>query len=161
MDNDFLPQLDEIPAQLLWSAFKLWQQHRSAGLKELGLTHAQFITLAALLWLVKRNKHVTQVMLAGRSKVDIMHTSRIIRSLEKKELVTRAPSAEDSRANYVQITPKGEKVVIKGLASVEKIGQTFFKPIRNREKEFIDLMKTLIQANDIPNDIPMERNKRL
>ncbi len=157
MDNDFLPQLDEIPAQLLWSAFKLWQQHRSAGLKELGLTHAQFITLAALLWLVKRNEHVTQVMLARRSKVDIMHTSRIVRSLEKKGLLTRTQSSEDSRANYMQITLKGEKVVIKGLASVDQVARTFFKPIRNREKEFIDLMKSLIQANDIP----MERNKRL
>ena len=109
MDNDFLPQLDEIPAQLLWSAFKLWQQHRSAGLKELGLTHAQFITLAALLWLVKRNKHVTQVMLAQRSKVDIMHTSRIVRSLEKKGLLTRMQSAEDFARKLCAHHPKGRK----------------------------------------------------
>ena len=156
MNNDFLPQLDEVPAQLLWSAFKLWQQHRSAGVKELGLTHAQFISLAALLWLVKRNRHVTQVMLAQRSKVDIMHTSRIVRSLEKKGLLTRMQSDEDLRGNYVHITPKGEKIVIKGLASVDQVAQAFFKPIKGREKEFIDLMKTLIQANDIP----MERNKR-
>jgi len=93
MDSDFLPQLDDLPSQLLWSTFKLWQERRRASLQELGLTHAQFITLASLMWLSKRQVHVTQVMIAHRSKVDIMHTSRIVRSLEKKGLLTRAKSA--------------------------------------------------------------------
>ncbi len=155
-DDEFLPTLDDLPSQLLWSAFKLWQQHRKAGLQELGLTHAQFITLAALLWLSKRSPHVTQVMLSQRSKVDIMHTSRIVRSLEKRGLLTRTPSPDDSRANYLKITSNGEKVVIKGLASVEQTAERFFQAIKPREKEFVDLMKMLIRANDVV----VERSKR-
>lgn len=150
MDTEFLPQLDEIPAQLLWSAFRLWQRHRKASLQELGLTHAQFITLAALLWLSKRNLKVTQVLLSERSKLDIMHTSRIVRSLEKKGLLTKMQSTEDSRANTLQITPKGERIALKGLGVVEKTGEKFFKPIKSKEKEFVALLQALIQANDIP-----------
>ncbi len=154
-DNEFLPTLDDLPSQLLWSAFMLWQQQRKAGLRALSLTHAQFITLAALLWLSKRNPQVTQVMLARRSKVDIMHTSRIVRSLEQKGLLTRTPAPDDSRANCVGITAKGEKVVIKGLASVEQTAERFFRAIKPRERDFVDLMKTLIQANEVE----VERSK--
>ncbi len=93
--------------------------------------------------------------MARRSKVDIMHTSRIVRSLEKKGLLTRTPAPDDSRANYLKITTKGEKVVIKGLASVEQTAERFFRAIKPREKDFVDLMKTLIQANDFE----VERSK--
>ena len=155
-DDEFLPTLDDLPSQLLWSAFKLWQQHRKAGLQELGLTHAQFITLASLLWLSKRNPHVTQAMIAHRSKIDVMHVSRIVRSLEKKGLLDRRPSPDDIRANDLEITSKGEKVAIKGLARVDATVARFFRPIKSREKEFVSLMKTLIQVNDIE----LERSKR-
>ena len=79
--------LDEKPAVLLWSVSQLWQRQRKASLKKIGLTLAQYITLACLLWFSKRNEKVTQVMLADRSKLDIMHTSRIARALEKKNLL--------------------------------------------------------------------------
>lgn len=150
MNNEFYPKLDELPAQLLWSAFKLWQRHRKASLQELDLTLAQFITLASLFWLSKRDINVTQVILAQRSKVDIMHTSRIVRMLEKKGLITRVPSPEDSRANYLTITPKGEVLVLKGVKDVEISNNKFFASIKDKEKEFVAIMKVLIQANDLP-----------
>ena len=148
-DEDYL-DLDEKPAVLLWSVSQLWQRQRKASLKAIDLTLAQYITLACLLWFTKRNERVTQVMLAERSKLDIMHTSRIVRALEKKGLLTRFPSPEDSRANYLQITAQGEQVALKGSDILNVTTNQFFKPIQDREKEFVALMKTLMQANDIP-----------
>lgn len=142
--------LNEKPAVLLWSASQLWQRQRKASLRAIDLTLAQYITLACLLWLSKRHETVTQVMLAERSKLDIMHTSRLVRALEKKGLLTRAPSAEDSRAKQLHITAKGETVALQGSDIVNKTTNQFFAPIKDREEEFIAIMKTLIEANDIP-----------
>jgi MarR family transcriptional regulator, temperature-dependent positive regulator of motility len=150
MHNEAYPDLDEKPAVLLWSVSQLWQRQRKASLKAIDLTLAQYITLACLLWFTKRNEKVTQVMLAERSKLDIMHTSRIVRTLEKKGLLTRFQSPEDSRANYLQITAQGEQVALKGSEMLNVTSNQFFKPIQDREQEFVALMKTLMQANDIP-----------
>jgi uncharacterized protein YndB with AHSA1/START domain/DNA-binding MarR family transcriptional regulator len=109
--------------------------------------------------LSKRKVNVTQVMLAERSKLDIMHTSRIVRALEKKGLLTRFQSPEDSRANYLQITAQGEKVALKGSDIINVTTNQFFKPIQDREKEFVALMKTLVQANVIP--VKMDRTIEL
>jgi uncharacterized protein YndB with AHSA1/START domain/DNA-binding MarR family transcriptional regulator len=150
MHDEAYPDLDEKPAVLLWSVSQLWQRQRKASLKAIDLTLAQYITLACLLWFTKRNEKVTQVMLAERSKLDIMHTSRIVRALEKKGLLTRFQSPEDSRANYLQITAQGEQVALKGSDMLNVTSNQFFKPIQDREQEFVALMKTLMQANDIP-----------
>lgn len=142
--------LDEKPAVLLWSVSQLWQRRRKASLKEINLTLAQYITLACLLWYTKKEMKVTQVMLAERSKVDIMHTSRIVRDLERKGLLIRTRSNEDSRANYMQITPHGQEVALKGSDIVNVTTNQFFKPLKDREKEFVELMKLLMKANDMP-----------
>src|SRR6516225_1032150 len=136
MHDEEYPDLDEKPAVLLWSVSQLWQRQRKASLKAIDLTLAQYITLACLLWFTKRNEKVTQVMLAERSKLDIMHTSRIVRALEKKGLLTRFQSPEDSRANYLQITAQGEQVALKGSDILNVTTNQFFKPIQDREQEF-------------------------
>ena len=150
MHDEAYPDLDEKPAVLLWSVSQLWQRQRKASLKTLDLTLAQYITLACLLWFSKRKVNATQVMLAERSKLDIMHTSRIVRTLEKKGLLSRFPSPEDSRAKYLQITTRGEEVALKGSDILNVTTNQFFKPIQDREKEFVALMQTLMQANDLP-----------
>jgi len=140
--------LNEKPAVLLWSVAQLWQRQRKASLKAIDLTIAQYITLACLYWFKNQSLSVTQAMLAAESKVDIMHTSRILRALESKGLLVRGVSPDDSRAKYVHITPYGEEIAQKGSGIVNSSSNEFFAPLRAREKDFVAIMQLLIQAND-------------
>ena len=86
-----------------------------------------------------------------------MHTSRIVRSLEKKGLLTLMVLNEKIRAEVTWTSPQREKrFVIKGLASVDQVAQAFFKPIKGKGER-------VYRFDEDPypgNDIPMERNKR-
>ncbi len=149
MWGDFYKGFEEKPAVMLWTVSKLWQHKRAEALRKLGVTQAQFITIGWLFWFKRQKKDVTQVMLAKKTKIDIMHMSRIVRALEKKGVLTRTQSPTDSRANYIRITRKGELIAPKAVHDVSKAQEKFFAPIKSNEKEFVALMKTLIEANDI------------
>lgn len=142
-----IKNIDEKPAVLLWSVSQLWQRQRKEALKPIHLTLAQYILLASLLWYQNQHKKVTQVTLAQRAAIDIMHASRILRTLEKRKLVTRIPSDRDSRANYVEITKQGKALTEKGSAVMNTKTNTFFASLKSKEKVFIELMKLLIEVN--------------
>ena len=50
-DNKEIFQVDsaeDSPGFLLWQVSSMWQRQINAGLKQFGLTHAQFVLLASL-----------------------------------------------------------------------------------------------------------------
>lgn len=141
--------LDEKPPVLLWSVSQLWQRKRKESLKAAGLTLAQYITLATLHWLTEKDEKVTQVMLAERAKLDVMHTSRIVRTLEKRGLLTREQSSADSRSNYLRITARGIQLAQQCSEVLDTTTNRFFQPIKSQEQEFVALMKALMDGNDI------------
>jgi len=157
MQTTLYNNLDEKPAVLLWSASQLWQRQRKASLRTLGLTLAQYITLACLRWLGEHGQVVTQASLAQQSKLDVMHTSRIVRTLEQKGLLTRAQSGKDPRAKYLQITPEGMERTKHASAIVNKATEQFFAPIKAQETEFVALMQLLVRSNERTIDESREK----
>jgi DNA-binding MarR family transcriptional regulator len=95
------------PGFLLWQVANQWQRVQRAGLEPLGLTHAQFVLLAGLAWLVRKEGAATQARLAAFCKTDPMMTSQIVRALEAAGLITRRRHPTDNRARQLQLTPAG------------------------------------------------------
>jgi DNA-binding MarR family transcriptional regulator len=106
---------DESPGYLLWQVSNLWQRKMNQALDTLDLTHVQFVLLAALYWLSMSNKSVTQIDIADHAKVDKMVTSNVLRTLQKKGLLTRAEHETDTRAKSVVMTAAGKKLLTEAI----------------------------------------------
>ena len=83
---------------LLWQTTKKKKKQMNRALDEVKLTHTQFVILMALAWLQRSSKNVTQKEIADYSKTDRMMVSKILRTLQKNELLDRVEHETDTRA---------------------------------------------------------------
>lgn len=116
---------EDSPGLLLWKVSNAWQRQQRAALKPFGLTHAQFVLLAAAAW-YGASETLTQVRLAELSGVDVMTTSQIVRTLEAAGLVTRTGHPSDPRAKVLAITKAGRAKASKAIVAVEDVDAAFF-----------------------------------
>jgi DNA-binding MarR family transcriptional regulator len=115
---------------LLWHATLRWQRAIAAALEPLGLTHVQFVLLAVLWWFtVVRKEQPSQRALADQAGTDPMMTSQVVRVLERKGLVVRAPDPDDSRARRLNLTPSGRRLARKAIDVVEAVDDEFFSEL--------------------------------
>lgn len=135
------------PGFLLWQVSNLWQKRQRDALKTVNLTHVQFVLLAGIAWLESQGRAVSQAMLADHAKTDIMMTSQVVRSLEKKRLITREKHPKDTRALLLQITEEGGEVLKKSLPIVEEVDGSFFQELEN-ESIFCDQLLNLLPKDN-------------
>ena len=117
------------PGFLLWHISTSWRTSIEAVLKTLGLTHPQFVILAASGWLTRESQSTNQVTMAG---LDPNTTSQIIKGLEEKNLIKRSQSS-DGRAKSVALTSKGSEILNRALPSVEQADAKFFNVFTKKE----------------------------
>ncbi|MCG6168452.1 MarR family winged helix-turn-helix transcriptional regulator [Leptospira sp. FAT2] len=139
-------QAEESTGFLFWQITNLWQKRIRENLLVLDLTHVQFVLLASLAWFEETVQKATQVRLAEHAKTDVMMTSKVLRSLESKKLLTRKPDPEDSRANCLLLTPEGKELVEKAVHIVESTDKLFFSILKD-EKNFRSSLLDLRQQN--------------
>ncbi|RZK92665.1 MAG: MarR family transcriptional regulator [Pedobacter sp.] len=108
---------NDSPGYLLGQLTMLWQRKQKKVLDPLDLTQTQFVLLAALGWLSKKSKAVTQVDIANQSNADRMMVSKVLRTLEDKGFITRQAHKTDTRAKTIRLTADGEFVLQKALKS--------------------------------------------
>ena len=113
------------PGFLMWRATNAWQRAQRTALHAFDLTHVQYALLATLSGDDAR-KGLSQAEISNRSGVDPMTTSQVIRNLEGRDLVSRAASAEDKRAQRVTLTTGGRALVRKAQPKVDKTDNDFF-----------------------------------
>lgn len=119
-------EADDSTGFLLWQLTTLWQRAIAAALKPHGLTQVQFVLLASLLWLSDKEECVTQVRLARHSKLDVMMTSQVLRSLELRGLILRRSHPTDTRARSLELTPSGRNVAVATIPVIEEVDDVFF-----------------------------------
>ncbi|MGO9955820.1 MAG: MarR family winged helix-turn-helix transcriptional regulator [Solirubrobacteraceae bacterium] len=108
------------------------------------LTHVQFVLLASLWWLEEHGDGPpSQAFLAAHAGTDAMMTSQVIRKLEGRELVARAPDPVDARARRLGLTPTGRTLAIRALADVEAADQAYFAALGDRLGEFTRALEAL------------------
>ena len=110
------------------------------------MTHPQFVVIASLGYLAQFNQEITQVNIADKSDIDVMTVSTIIKNLEKKKLIKRTPSIQDTRAKSVQLTAEGTKLMMTAMEIVEEIDLRFFGQLGDQQDSFNQLLHRLSQA---------------
>lgn len=98
-------------------------------LHPLGLTHVQYILLAAISRPDWEGRSITQAMLARCARIDEMMTSQVLRTLEAKALIVRQPHPSDLRAKDISHTPEGADLARRATAVVEEADRRFFAPL--------------------------------
>ena len=138
---------NDSPGYLLGQLTMLWQRKQKRNLDPLNLTLTQFILLAALGWLSKKNDTVTQVDIANQSNADRMMVSKVLRTLEKKGFITRQEHKTDTRAKAIRLTTNGEAVLQKAVKKVENTDLDFFSPLETKLSLFNSNMLKLLDRN--------------
>ncbi len=134
---------DENLGYLLWQTTMLWQRQMNRALDKVNLTHTQFVILIALAWLSRSSENVTQKEIADHSKTDRMMVSKILRTLEKNELVERKEHKTDTRAKSVFLTEKGVEILQKAIEIKTNANELFFKKIYDKHQFSIELRKII------------------
>jgi MarR family transcriptional regulator, organic hydroperoxide resistance regulator len=135
----------ESPGFLLWQVTNSWQRMQRAALAELDLTHVQFVLLASVCWL-GNDGALTQAGLAQHARTDPMMTSQVLRALEAKHLIRRAPHPTDARARALEPTDAGLALAKEAIVRVEAVDAAFFAPLGARIPELVEHLRSLASA---------------
>jgi MarR family transcriptional regulator, organic hydroperoxide resistance regulator len=135
---------DDNAGYLLWQLSMRWQLKMKKGLDTLGITLTQFVLLAALHWLSRTGEIVTQNDLVQHTQIDKMTTSKVLRTLQNKQWITRNEHAQDTRAKIVCLTDTGKAILQKALGIVETVDKRFFSVLGEHEADFVALGQLLM-----------------
>lgn len=139
---------EESPGYLLGQLTLLWQRKQKKVLDPLNLTQTQFVLLAALGWLSRTNDSVTQVDIANQGNADRMMVSKVLRTLEEKQFISRQGHQTDTRAKVIKLTDEGAKVLQKALIAIENADIAFFSILKQEELALFNTkMVNLIKGN--------------
>ena len=135
------------PGYLLGQLTTQWQRTQKKVLDPLNLTQTQFVLMAALAWLSKTNKAVTQVDIAEQSNADRMMVSKVLRTLEEKQFISRHEHPTDTRAKVIKLSTVGAKVLQEALTAVENADIAFFSVLGDNLSVYNQHMWDLIESN--------------
>jgi DNA-binding MarR family transcriptional regulator len=119
------PDAGESPGFLLWRVTQRWQRSIVAALRPLDLTHAQFVLLMST-WYLGKATPPSQREVAEHAEADVMMTSQVLRTLERRGLVTRSADEADARVKRLAVTPEGARLARRAQGVVEKADRAFF-----------------------------------
>lgn len=122
------------PGFLLWQISTTWRGAIERVLKQVGLTHPQFVILAAVGWLTREGDRISQASIGKLAGLDPNTVSQIIQGLEKKKLLVREASS-DGRAKNPILTKMGSEILHKAMPLVETADAGFFKALTHQEQE--------------------------
>jgi DNA-binding MarR family transcriptional regulator len=129
--------------------YNKWHTTIKKELREIGITHPQFVVMTVLNFLGQLDEYVTQVNIAKMADMDVMSVSQIIRGLEEKGFLKRAANPNDTRANAVWLLEKGQETIKSALPIVERIDGEFFGTLANKEQLFRECLHKLITPGKI------------
>jgi MarR family transcriptional regulator, lower aerobic nicotinate degradation pathway regulator len=107
---------------------------------DLGLTPAQFGVLTVL----KSHPGLGQSSLARALGFDKVTVLRVLRGLEARGLVARAPAPENKRNVSVALTPRGADVLGQAQKPAEKAYKRLLAPLdRDQQVQLVELLQLL------------------
>ena len=88
-----------------------WRAALEDRLRPLDLTHTQFFLLGSAGWLAATECPPTQRQVVEHAGADVMMASKVLRTLERRGLLSRQADPTDGRARRIVLTTDGETVV--------------------------------------------------
>ncbi len=127
----------------LWQVTHAWQRAVDAALGQYDMTHLQFVLLAALAKHRESQEEVTQVQLARFCAFEVTLVSQVLRKLETKGLIQRSPALSDPRAKRLELTDKGEALLVQLMPLLEQTHDAFFAPLGDAYAPFAQGLMSL------------------
>lgn len=134
---------EEATGLLFMRVYNAWHREIKRRLRELDITHPQFVVLAIIGYLAQCNTEISQTMIAAHADMDVMSASQILNLMEKSGLIRRTTHSRDSRAKAIALTDLGTAKMQVALPLVECADSLFFGSLGEREPEFKALLHAL------------------
>jgi DNA-binding MarR family transcriptional regulator len=135
-----LSRLYARPGFLLRRAHQISAAVFEDACKDLGLTPAQFGVLTVL----QAHPGLGQSSLARALGFDKVTVLRVLRGLQARGLVDRAPSADNRRNVCVNLTAEGERVLQLAQKPAERAYKRLMAPLdREQQEELLHLLQLL------------------
>jgi len=131
----------------LWQVHYLWHKHIERELRAVGLSHLQYVLLAATNFLIREGERPSQIRLSNFTKVEKMMVSKNLRLLERRGFLSRKPQPGDRRANRIQLTPAGIRLLKRTLTISAKAHADFFRTLGSDWKRFNQMLRALMESN--------------
>jgi DNA-binding MarR family transcriptional regulator len=135
------PDPHQVEGFLLWKSALRWEKSVSAKFQPFGLSQSESFYLICLWGLQETTSEVTQTQLAYHIGATTMNASKILRSLEKKQFVTRK-KAKDSRAKALEITTNGKQLLLETAPVLWQANLEFFG---KQNPEFLTKLQQISQ----------------
>ncbi len=90
-------------------------------------------------------EHVTQQNVSDQLSMDKMMVSDVVKTLEKRNLLTRKPQPEDGRAMSLHLTASAREKLKKAVPAVESADEEFLKKLNTKNRE--RFIECLIELN--------------
>jgi len=151
--NDFQFRNDsDSPDYFLWQVFSDWQNKKNIIINAYDITSPQMTVLTAIYWLMQSKKESIQAAIADAARMDKMTTSTVLRTLEKKGLVTRVEQLKDTRAKVVSLTQKGLELTVRSLKQVNDFNVDYFSALGDSKATFIHLLQQILIINNMQTE---------
>jgi MarR family transcriptional regulator, organic hydroperoxide resistance regulator len=125
-----------------------WRAAVDRAVAPFGLTHAQYVLLAALYAATLEGVRPSQRELADAAGLEPVYVSRLARALEDAGLIERTNSAQDPRAFEINLTPDGEAAAIPAIAAVRQLDDELLEriggPHSQQARRFRNTLRSLL-----------------
>jgi DNA-binding MarR family transcriptional regulator len=121
-----------LTGSFIWRLALKWRVAVDRELAPIGLTHAQYVFLAALYGLSRQGNRPSQRALAEFSGLEPMYISKLARSLEQAGFLMRESNIADPRAFHLTLTDQGRAIVQVAFARVDELHDRLLAPLGER-----------------------------
>ena len=139
------------PGSLLWLAATRWRVAADRALEPWGITHAQYVVLAALIGMGARERRPNQRAVADEAGLDPLFVSKLVGPLERLGLVDRTRDPTDSRAIQLTLTEDGVATTRSAAAAIRQLHETVFSGVGGLHgpaaAELTDTLTTLLATS--------------
>jgi DNA-binding MarR family transcriptional regulator len=140
---EYLEQPDDSIGYHLWQAHHRWQRFLEAALREVDLTHAQYVVLALIHYFEISGTPPSQYQVADRAGFPRMMVSTVVRVLVRKALIERHQSVRDGRADVLSLTKSGLKTLDRARRIAVQSQTRFFAPLGKGLARFEEMLRVL------------------
>lgn len=117
-----------------WNLYTKWNAEITISLKPLGITHTQFVILAAILWREKTHNISSQSEISALTSIDKMTLSKALIKLVEKKFIVKNKAANDSRIFILTLTEIGAGLTKQAISIVEDIDEKIFGSLGAEKK---------------------------
>ena len=157
------PRRVQTAGYLVWQLSTKWRVAVDRALKDLGLTHADYLVLASLSECSRGGAKPSQRELADFAGLDPMYVSKLVRSLEHAGLLRRLDHPDEARAFQLTLSARGADLVERSAAVMRKLFDQLLTPIGGRTAKrhavLIQTLETLLDEAEAANASPRRKQK--